>query len=192
MKKLLSFTLALAALLTLTACAPKPEETELHIFAAASMTEVLDEFIEAYSAVDPHVTVIPTYDSSGTLLTQIQEGADCDLFLSAAQGQMDELEAEGALAEGSRTDLLENRVVLCASGFSSTKVDSFDTLAEKLKNGELLLAMDGGAFRVDDLVERTQIPVRRVLSALTLLEVDGYVSGEGGKRFQAAVKLKME
>lgn len=57
---------------------------------------------------------------------------------------------------------------------------------------ELLLAMDGGAFRVDDLVERTQIPVRRVLSALTLLEVDGYVSGEGGKRFQAAVKLKME
>ena len=57
---------------------------------------------------------------------------------------------------------------------------------------ELLLAMDGGAFRVDDLVERTQIPVRRVLSALTLLEVDGYVSGEGGRRFQAAVKLKME
>ena len=57
---------------------------------------------------------------------------------------------------------------------------------------ELLLAMDGGAFRVDDLVERTQIPVRRVLSALTLLEVDGYVSGEGGKRFRAAVKLKME
>ena len=52
--------------------------------------------------------------------------------------------------------------------------------------------MDGGAFRVDDLVERTQIPVRRVLSALTLLEVDGYVSGEGGKRFRAAVKLKME
>lgn len=57
---------------------------------------------------------------------------------------------------------------------------------------ELLLAMDGGAFRADDLVERTQIPVRRVLSALTLLEVDGYVSGEGGKRFRAAVKLKME
>ena len=57
---------------------------------------------------------------------------------------MDELEAEGVLAEGSRTDLLENRVVLCASGFSSTKVDSFDTLAEKLKSGELLLAMGGG------------------------------------------------
>ena len=102
MKKLLSFTLALAALLTLTACAPKPEETELHIFAAASMTEVLDEFIEAYSAVDPNVTIIPTYDSSGTLLTQIQEGADCDLFISASPKQMDVLDEAGSLLEGIR------------------------------------------------------------------------------------------
>lgn len=57
---------------------------------------------------------------------------------------------------------------------------------------ELLLALDGGAMRADDLVERTQIPARRVLSALTLLQVQGYVSEDGGKRFQAAVKLKME
>ena len=57
---------------------------------------------------------------------------------------------------------------------------------------ELLLAMDGGAFRVDDLVERTQIPARRVLSALTVLQIQGYVAEESGKRFRAAVKLKME
>lgn len=57
---------------------------------------------------------------------------------------------------------------------------------------ELLLALDGGALRADDLVERTQIPARRVLSALTLLQIQGYVSEESGKRFQAAVKLKME
>ena len=57
---------------------------------------------------------------------------------------------------------------------------------------ELLLALDGGALRADDLVERTQIPARRVLSALTLLQIQGYVSEESGKRFWAAVKLKME
>ena len=57
---------------------------------------------------------------------------------------------------------------------------------------DILLAMDGGMLRADDLVERTQIPARRVLSALTLLQVQGYVSEESGKRFQAVVKLKME
>ena len=57
---------------------------------------------------------------------------------------------------------------------------------------DILLALDGGAARADDLVERTQIPARRVLSALTLLQIQGYVSEESGKRFRAAVKLKME
>ena len=57
---------------------------------------------------------------------------------------------------------------------------------------DVLLALDGGAARADDLVERTQIPARRVLSALTLLQIQGYVSEESGKRFQARVKLKME
>ena len=57
---------------------------------------------------------------------------------------------------------------------------------------DVLLAMDGGICQTDDLVERTQIPARRVLSALTLLQIQGYVSEESGKRFQAAVKLKME
>lgn len=56
----------------------------------------------------------------------------------------------------------------------------------------VLLAMDGGAVQADDLVERTQIPARRVLSALTVLQIQGYVTEESGKRFRAAVKLKME
>lgn len=57
---------------------------------------------------------------------------------------------------------------------------------------EVLLALDGGAVQTDDLVERTQIPARRVLSALTVLQIQGYVAEESGKRFRAAVKLKME
>ncbi len=57
---------------------------------------------------------------------------------------------------------------------------------------EVLLALDGGTLQADDLVERTQIPARRVLSALTVLQIQGYAAEESGKRFRAAVKLKME
>ena len=108
MKKLLSLALAAAAALTLTACSSKPQEVELHIFAAASMTETMDQIIENYKSEVPNVTIIPTYDSSGTLLTQIQEGADCDLFISAAQTQMNTLYEEGGLLADTRLDLLEN------------------------------------------------------------------------------------
>ncbi len=56
----------------------------------------------------------------------------------------------------------------------------------------ILLALEGGALKTDDVVEKTQIPTRRVLSAMTLLQIQGYVTEESGKRFRAAVKLKME
>ena len=141
MKKLLSFTLALAALLTLTACAPKPEETELHIFAAASMTETMDQVIELYKDKVPDVAVIPTYDSSGTLLAQIQEGADCDIFLSAACKQMLTLEEAGSLLEGTRLNLLKNEVTLAVPEGNPKHVETFDQLAELLKSGSVLLAV---------------------------------------------------
>ena len=139
-KRAIPILLAAVLLLpALSACGGgDPPSSELTVFAAASLTETLTEIEAMYEKDHPGAAVTFNFDSSGALLAQIREGADCDLFLSAAQGQMDELEAEGVLAEGSRTDLLENQVVLCASGFSSTKVDSFDTLAEKLKSGELL------------------------------------------------------
>ena len=154
MKKLLSFTLALAALLTLAACASKPEETELHIFAAASMTEVLDEFIEAYGAVDPHVTIIPTYDSSGTLLTQIQEGADCDLFISASPKQMDVLDEAGSLLEGTRVDLLENKVTLAVPQGNPKGIESFDQLARLLESGDVLLAVGNSDVPVGQYTQK--------------------------------------
>ncbi|MGL4370659.1 MAG: molybdate ABC transporter substrate-binding protein, partial [Spirochaetota bacterium] len=69
-----------------------PAAVELHVFAAASMTGTLDAVITLYRNVSPDVTIITTYDSSGTLKTQIQEGADCDLFISAAQKQMNQLD----------------------------------------------------------------------------------------------------
>ena len=110
--------LALALLLLLSACAAPQEEAasgepvSLYIFAASSLAGTLDQIIELYQAEHQDISVVPTYDSSGTLLAQIQEGADCDLFISAAPKQMDALEADAALLEGSRKDLLENKVVL--------------------------------------------------------------------------------
>ena len=110
MKKLFSLVLALSMALALTACGGSADtdstttddttETtakpvELYVFAAASMQESLDQVIEAYKAVAPEVAVVATYDSSGTLKTQIQEGADCDVFISAAPKQMNQLDAEG-------------------------------------------------------------------------------------------------
>ena len=100
MHKQKTFIALLLALLLATGsgcAAPKQdapaEQTELIVFAAASMTETLTEIASLYGAVNPQVELVFNFDSSGTLKTQIQEGADCDLFLSAGQKQMDQLDA---------------------------------------------------------------------------------------------------
>lgn len=134
----------LAGMMILFAACGQTDNTssvELHIFAAASMTETMDQVIEHYQAEVPGVTVIPTYDSSGTLLTQIQEGAECDLFLPAAEKQMDALETEGALLAGSRLDLLENKVVLAVPDGNPKGIKSLGQLAALLQTGEVMLAV---------------------------------------------------
>ena len=130
--------LALALLLLLSACAAPQEEAasgepvSLYIFAASSLAGTLDQIIELYQAEHQDIAVVPTYDSSGTLLAQIQEGADCDLFISAAPKQMDALEVDAALLEGSRRDLLENKVVLAVPEGNPRGVGSFRQLASLL------------------------------------------------------------
>ena len=134
-----------------------PDETtnaapvELIIFAAASMTETLNQVAELYRDVAPNVTLTFNFDSSGTLKTQIQSGADCDIFISAGQKQMNELDisadpsinTEGLdfVLEGSRFDILENEVTLCVPDGVENGVTSFDDMAQKLKDGSILLAM---------------------------------------------------
>ena len=154
MKKLLSLALAAAAALTLTACSSKPQEVELHIFAAASMTETMDQIIENYKSEVPNVTIIPTYDSSGTLLTQIQEGADCDLFISAAQTQMNTLYEEGGLLADTRLDLLENKVALSVPDGNHKGIESFDQLAKLLKSGDVMLAMGNSDVPVGQYTQK--------------------------------------
>ena len=103
MKKLISLFLALAML---TACAAALADTEVTVYAATSMTASLTKAADLYMAETPGVTVVLNFGSSGTLLTQIRSGAACDIFLSAAQKQMDALEADGLLADGTRCDIL--------------------------------------------------------------------------------------
>lgn len=142
MRKTISTILLAVMLLALSACGgEKTQNVELTVFAAASMTETLNEIKPMYEKDHPGVTLTFNFDSSGTLLTQIQEGAACDLFISAAPKQMNVLEEAGALAEGSRINLLENQVVLCVPEGNPKGIESFDALAQALKDGDILMAM---------------------------------------------------
>ena len=187
MKKALSLLLALCMVFALAACgsapAPAPkeepapaedpvpaeapasaEEVELIVFAAASMTETLSEIKGLYEAANPGVTVTCNFDSSGTLKTQIQEGAECDVFISAAPKQMNALDA-GCDAEknpdgldfvlqGSRINLLENKVALVVPEGNPKGVESFDRLAELLKAGDVFLAMGNSDVPVGQYTQK--------------------------------------
>ena len=157
MKKLVSLTLALALTLGLTACgggnpgaadspaaqnsetpAPQTESVDVVVFAAASMEATLTEIAELYKEVAPNVTLTFTFDSSGTLKTQIEEGAVCDLFISAAQKQMNQLDAadttgtnEGLdfVLSDTRINFVENKVVLAVPDENPKGIESFQDLA---------------------------------------------------------------
>lgn len=157
MKKIVA--IALLTTMALTACARKAPSntetnTELTIFAAASMTETLTEIKETYEKEHSGVTLTFNFDSSGTLLTQIQEGAECDLFISAAPKQMNKLEETGGLSEGSRIDLLENQVVLCVLEGNPSGINSFDALAQSLRDGTVLLAMGNSDVPVGQYTQK--------------------------------------
>lgn len=127
------------------------EKTEIVVFAAASMTESLTEAADQFMAENPEYEVTFNFDSSGTLKTQIQEGADCDVFISAGQLQMNQLDAAdetGDNTEGldlidsdTRFDILENKVALVVPEGNPKGVESFDQLAELLTSGDVLMAM---------------------------------------------------
>lgn len=140
------------------------QSVELIVFAAASLTETLTAIGETYSAENPGVTFCFNFDSSGTLKTQIQEGADCDLFISAGQKQMDQLDIM-ALADvnkdrldfvdsDTRVDLLENKVVLCVPEGSDKGIDSFNALAEHLKAQDILFCMGNSDVPVGQYTQK--------------------------------------
>lgn len=174
MKKIVSWLLACMMGLSLMACGSKPteeaaeqpatEKEELIVFAAASMTETLTAISELYKEENPNVDLIFNFDSSGTLKSQIQEGADCDLFISAGQKQMNQLDinadpeinTEGLdyVLEGTRINILENKVTLCVSETSEAGIETFDDLAAALKDGNILMAMGNSDVPVGQYTQK--------------------------------------
>ena len=112
MKHLICFLLALSLIFSVFGCSTKKETTEIIIFAASSLEETLTKIGDHYEKDHPDTTLTFSFESSGTLKTQIEEGADCDLFLSASQKQMNQLSELSMIQEDTRFDLLENEVVL--------------------------------------------------------------------------------
>lgn len=98
------------------------EETEIQVFIAASLSTVMDDIASKFNETHPNVKITFNADSSGTLMTQIEEGYECDVFFSAAQKQMNELEEKGCLVEGTRADVLNNQVVVITLKDSGTSV----------------------------------------------------------------------
>ena len=181
MKKFLSLLLALTLALSLAACGTSntpaadrsgsasvddAEPITLVVFAAASMTETLNEIAENYKTVAPNVTLCFNFDSSGKLLTQIEEGALCDLFLSAAPTQMNALDGslkddaeknpngQDMLLEGSRLNLLENKVTLAVPEGNPKGIESFGQLADLLQNGEVMLAIGNSDVPVGQYTQK--------------------------------------
>lgn len=168
MKKTLTLLLTLAMIFTLAACgssaAPsKGEKKEIIVFAAASMTETLNQVKDVYEKGN-NVTITYNFDSSGTLKTQIQEGADCDLFISAGQKQMNQLDLssdkeinkEGLdfVAGDTRLNLLENKVVLVVPEGNPKSIESFDDLAARLAEGSILMAMGNSDVPVGQYTQK--------------------------------------
>ncbi len=179
MKKLLS--LLLAALLICACfggCAKEPSETvqstpetqekglsgEIMVFAAASMTETLTELGTRFEKANPGVKVTFNFASSGKLMDQILEGADCDLFISAAPKQMNSLDVskdeeknpdKNDYVDGStRIDLLENKVALAVPAGNPKNITSFDDLVKGLQEGTVLLAMGGEGVPVGQYTQK--------------------------------------
>ena len=119
------------------------EETEIQVFIAASLNTVMTELADLYNEEHPEVKITYNPDSSGTLLTQIEEGYECDIFFSAAQKQMDDLEADGLMVEGTRADVVNNQVVVVSLKDSGTKVTGLENLGEAES-----IALAGGSVPV--------------------------------------------
>ena len=117
--------------------------TEIQVFIAASLNTVMTELADLYNEDHPEVKIIYNADSSGTLLTQIREGYECDIFFSAAQKQMDDLEADGLMVEGTRADVVNNQVVVVTLKDSGTKVTGLEDL-DKAES----IALAGGSVPV--------------------------------------------
>ena len=201
MKKILALLLALTMVFSFAACGTtenptepdngteaqteeqttlQEEPVELIVFAAASMTETLTELGNQYMAENENVTIVFNFDSSGTLKTQIQEGADVDIFISAGQKQMNQLDITADTSintdgldfvlEGTRFNILENKVALAVPEGNPAGINSYDDLIAGLTAGELMLAMGNSDVPVGQYTQK-------ILKYFELVEEDLAAAG---------------
>ncbi len=154
------------------------EETEIHVFIAASLSAVMEELKEMYNQEHPEVTITYSADSSGTLLTQIEEGFECDIFFSAAQKQMNTLEQEDQLVlDGKRANVVNNQVCVVKAAGSDTEVTGLEDLE---KAGSLALA-DGsvpvGKYTRQALVNLGKLAETEDVSTITTADVSKALNG---------------
>ncbi len=159
---------------------PEVEPVELIVFAAASMTETLTELGNKYMEANENVTIVFNFDSSGTLKTQIQEGADVDIFISAGQKQMNQLDITASaevntdgldfVLEGTRFDILENKVALAVPEGNPAGINSYNDLIAGLKDGSIMLAMGNSDVPVGQYTQK-------ILKYFELVEEDLAAAG---------------
>ena len=185
-KTLLAIALMIAMAFALTACsgggadaeeAGEAEQITVRVFTAASLSAVMAEFESSYEAVNPDVDIVVNADSSGALLTQIQEGAPCDVFLSAAQKQMNTLEEDGMVAEGTRQNVVNNQLVVITQPDSETAVTGLADIA-KAKS----IALADGSVPVGKYTRQAMINLGLLAeaedpSAITTQEVSDQLGG---------------
>lgn len=147
---------------TTAAASTAASDESLTIFAAASMTESLTKATDTFTK-DTGIQVSFNYDSSGTLKTQIQEGAECDVFISAGQKQMNQLDANAEkdhedgldfVESDTRFNILQNEVTLVVPEGNPKNVNSFGELAEHLKAGDIKLAMGNSDVPVGQYTQK--------------------------------------
>lgn len=137
---------------------------ELTVFAAASMTETLTELGEKYMQAHPEIKIVYNFDSSGTLKTQIEEGAEADVFISAGQKQMNQLDIKADkevndkgldfILDGTRFNILENKVALVVPEGNPKNINSYDDLKKGLEEGTVVLAMGNADVPVGQYTQK--------------------------------------
>lgn len=193
-KRMAAVSLVLAMILGLAACGSKKEAdaesakkeeekqeeaepVEIQVFIAASLNTVMTELAEKYNEEHPEVKITYNADSSGTLLTQIEEGYECDIFFSAAQKQMDQLEKDGLVVEGTRKNVVNNQVVVLTLKDSDTEVTGLASLS-KAKS----IALAGGSVPVGKYTRQALVNLGILnkvddVSAITTEEVSQALGG---------------
>ena len=160
-----------------TAKTDDAEETEIQVFIAASLNTVMTELAEEYNKEHPEVKITYNADSSGTLLTQIEEGYECDIFFSAAQKQMDQLEKDGLVVDGTRANVVNNQVVVVSLKDSGTKVTGLENLNEASS-----IALAGGSVPVGKYTRQALVNLGTLnkvddVSTITTQEISDALGG---------------